>query len=63
MVKKAGYGYNYSKIQTKWFYQRVTCLKDADNRIVSSLDPDQTAPDVGLHCFTQFCLSQTVGSL
>ena len=30
------------------FYRRATCLKDAEG-MESSVDPDQTAPDLGLH--------------
>ena len=32
-----------------WLYHRVMSPKDAD-RMANSVDPDQTAPDLGLHC-------------
>ena len=40
---------NSPKIQTKRPNLRVFCQKHA-NGIANSEDPDQTAPDLGLHC-------------
>ena len=36
-------------IRTESFYYRWFGQKDVD-RIANSVDPDQTAPDLGLHC-------------
>ena len=40
---------NHSKIWTTRLYVRVMLPIDAD-RIANCVDPDQTAPDLGLHC-------------
>ena len=43
---------NHSKILTMWLYRRVMSPNDADG-MANSVDPDQTAPDLGLHCFSR----------
>ena len=40
---------NHPEIWTRLLYQRVMHPKDVDG-IANSVDPDQTAPDLGLHC-------------
>ena len=46
---------NHSKIWTMWLYHRVMSPNDADG-MANSVDPDQTAPDLGLHClFRHIC--------
>ena len=40
---------NHPKIRTRWLFHRVLHPKAAYG-IANSEDPDQTAPDLGLHC-------------
>ena len=43
-------------------YHRVMCPNDAD-RMANSVDPDQTAPDLGSALFAQAYLSENLGIL
>ena len=49
---------NHSKIWTLWLYQRVTSPNDADG-MANSVDSDQTAPDLGLHCLPRSVCPKT----
>ena len=49
---------NHSKIWTMWLYHRVMSPKDADG-MANSEDPDQTAPDLGLHCLPRHIRPKT----